>query len=120
MSYREWRVGTLDSGYIGQCVLWTVGTLDSGYIGHHQTGTTKIFRLQLGSLGKELVMVVKGEKNKNGYKMRERRRGGRNIKCGKGGGEKGNQWLILSLRMKAARFSEKSHPRFFITQKSSV
>jgi hypothetical protein len=32
------------------------------------------------------------------------------IKCRKGGEKEGNQWLISSLKMKAACFSETSHP----------
>jgi hypothetical protein len=48
----------------------------------------------LGSLGKELVMMVKGEKDRSGYKMQEWRRGGRNIECRRRGEGEGNQWLI--------------------------
>jgi len=51
--------------------------MDSGYTGRSPTGLNKILRLELGNFVKELVVVVKGEKNKSGYKMRERRRGGR-------------------------------------------
>ena len=51
--------------------------MDSGYIGYHPTRINNIFRLHLGNLGKELVMVVNCEEDKSGYKMRERRRGGR-------------------------------------------
>jgi len=56
---------------------------DSGYTGHHPTRTNKIFTLQLGNVGKELVMVVNSEEDKKKV-----------IKCGKAGEEEGNQWLI--------------------------
>ena len=51
--------------------------MDSGHTGHHPTRTNKIFRLQLGNVGKELVMVENSEEDKSGYKVREKRRGGR-------------------------------------------